>query len=934
MKENLKSRFMPIIISVMITVSMSTIAVQAEPLSEPAGSDAVPTETGLKNAAVNDDLCDNALLQANSILAASTDNDAGNNEDALRQANAALVEAAINEALNDNASDKTAGSSYETVTESGKAAQADALPELCADTESGHEYEPISTSESASDELKDLFTTIDLMDATIDELQDEMTAGHLTSEKLTQMYIDRINAYDENLKLNSIISINADALSDAQTLDEERSNGIVRGPLHGIPVIVKANYDVSGMATSAGSNALANMISPDDLFTVKKLRDAGAVILAQSNMSEFAVSAIDSKSTLGGTVRNAYDTSKTPAGSSGGTAVAVTSNFAAAGLGTDTGGSIRNPAAFSNLYGIRPSKGLTSISGVFPLGVPRDTTGPLSRTAEDAALILQTMSGTDDKDDYTIEADADAIVGDGFTGSLTKYALKGKRIGYLSNSFYYETTSYDDEGNEDIDIQYPDEKVQAMMKKAMANMIKAGAVFVDLSEYITPDMIQSYYFGASESTSEYDINKYLFEKGDAAPYKTMKAIVSSGKDVMYSNMYVSPEILADSFEETEDPYTEKMEDFSRVPSWNTTLKGRSEVSNIMKEQNIDAIIYMNFYDAVPDLPVSSIDTGTSYAMIFGPALGLPEISIPMGFSDPGSDYTMEMPLGINLFADFGEDKTLMEIAYAYEQQAGSYIRRMPAITPALEDQTLNDFLDKLMDKAYSIDYTKYNAKPEGKVQLMLNAYEKAKNVNAKDPYEVYEAASTLASAYDKVMTSLEDSGMAPVKTDLSKCQITLSTTKYTYNGLAKKPSVFVKNGSTALSAGADYSINYSNNTDVGTASVVITGKGDYSGTVRKSFTIIPKGTSLSKATAAKKAFKVLWKKQAAQTTGYEIRCSTKKNFKSGVKTVKVTSNNTTSRTIKKLSAKKTYYIRIRTYKTINGQTYYSAWSGTKKVKTR
>ena len=190
---------------------------------------------------------------------------------------------------------------------------------------------------NASRKLEDLFTTVDLMDATITELQEEMTAGHLTSVQLTEMYIDRIRAYDEKLKLNSIISINPAALSDAAALDQERAEGKSRGPLHGIPIVVKANYDVAGMATSAGSNALAGMIASEDSFVVKRLKEAGAVILAQANMSEYATSGTDSRSTLGGVVHNAYDQTKTPAGSSGGTAVAVTCNFAAAGLGTDTG---------------------------------------------------------------------------------------------------------------------------------------------------------------------------------------------------------------------------------------------------------------------------------------------------------------------------------------------------------------------------------------------------------------------------------------------------------------------------------------------------------------------------------------------------------------------------------------------------------------------
>ena len=675
-------------------------------------------------------------------------------------------------------------------------------------------YAEAAVSEAtAAQQLEDIFTTIDLMDATIADLQAEMTAGHVTSEQLTQMYIDRIKAYDEKLKLNSIISINPAALKDAATLDAERKEGKVRGPLHGIPIVVKANYDVAGMATSAGSNALANMIASEDSFVVKKLREAGAVILAQANMSEFAFSASDSKSTLGGMVHNAYDGSKSSAGSSGGTAVAVTCNFAAAGLGTDTGGSIRNPSSFSNLYGIRPSKGITSISGVVPLLASRDTTGPMARTAEDMALILETMAGTDPADDFTVEADADALVGDGYMDSLSKDSLKGMRIGYLDYSFCYpyaeypeeeaggdetgndetgndetgndetgndetgnEETGNDKTGNEEtgeeedpgyvIKYRYPDAKLSAMTNRTLANLRKAGAEIVDLSDILPADVYYSYYIGATGDTMEYDLNKYLYEKGDAATYKTMKDILKSGKDISYTYLnqgIEDPNALADSFEETENPYTTEIDSFMRLDTWETALEGRAYITEVLAENNIDAVMYLPYYDAVPDLPITDNwePNAIGYDYIFGPAMGLPEISMPMGFSDAGGEYTSEMPLGLYLFSGFGNEKTLMQIAYAYEQQAGENIRRMPESTPALPDANLNAFLEDLMDKVYSIDYSMYNTKPEGKVQLMLNAYERAKTVNTGDPYAVYDAAKALARAYDNVIAALAASGVNP-----------------------------------------------------------------------------------------------------------------------------------------------------------------------------
>ena len=617
------------------------------------------------------------------------------------------------------------------------------------------------TEATASKELEDLFTTIDLMDATIQDLQEEMTEGHVTSAQLTQMYIDRIKAYDEKLKLNSIISINPAALSDAEALDEERESGSVRGPLHGIPIVVKANYDVAGMATSAGSNALADMVVTEDSFAVKKLRDAGAVILAQANMSEFASSAVNSRSTLGGYVHNAYDGSKTPAGSSGGTAVAVTCNFAAAGLGTDTGGSIRNPSSFSNLYGLRPSKGLTSISGIVPLCASRDTAGPMARTAADMTLLLETIAGTDTGDDFTVEAGADTFLGDGYMDSLSADGLKGMRIGFLENSFSYTVI---DEENDYYVFDIPDEKISAMVNKTRANLRKAGAVFIDMSRYITDDMLYELSECTDEETFEYDLNKYLHEKGDLAPFKTLKEIYLSGNGVNYSNLFEDEEELTDSFEETSDPYSEYGE-YRRVPSWGATLEAREVISKILKEHDIDAVMYLSFFDIPPDQsrPASGLKNDASYDRVFGPGLGFPDLSLPMGFSDTNSEYTNEMPLGMNFIADFGNDETLMQIAYAYEQQAGEYIRKMPERTPALKDKDLNAFLEDLMNKVYSIDYSKYNEKPIGKVKLMLNACEKANNADRKDPYQTYEAARELARTYDNVMTDLEASGSAQNK---------------------------------------------------------------------------------------------------------------------------------------------------------------------------
>ena len=606
---------------------------------------------------------------------------------------------------------------------------------------------------AASDELEKIFTTIDLMDATIADLQAEMEEGNVTSEQLAQMYIDRIEAYDEKLELNSIIAINPTALDDARALDQERAEGNVRGPLHGIPIVVKANIDVQGLATSAGANILADMVATEDSFVVKKLKDAGAVILAQANMSEFAYAAESSRSTLGGYVHNPYDLSRTPGGSSGGSAVAVTCNFAAAGLGTDTGGSIRNPASFNNLYGTRPSKGLTSINGVFPLKAYKDTVGPLARTAEDMALLLETIAGSDEGDDYTLEANADALVGDGYTESLTDDSLKGVRIGYLSNSFDYTLISE----NEYI-YNYPKEYVKPMLNETIANLTKAGAELVSLKEILTNEMIEDFYENLEEITFEYDVNKYLSQKGSSAKYKTVKELKdtdSGGIMHMYLNWAtIGYDDFAETFEETKNPYSKTIGSYQRLGDWKLALKGREMVSKILEENNIDAVVYLHMFDIpVEESDMAKLDTNDAeYDTIFSCKMGLPEISLPMGFSVKVNKKSVEMPLGLSIFADFGQEEKLMKIAYAYEQQAGDIIRRIPDSVPALKDEALNEYLTDLIDKACVIGSSKYKDKFAGKVQLMMSACENAMDVDMDDPYAVYDAAKKLAEAYDSVMS--------------------------------------------------------------------------------------------------------------------------------------------------------------------------------------
>ncbi len=645
-----------------------------------------------------------------------------------------------------------------------------------------------SEGKGAAEQLEDIFTTIDLQSATIEDLKREMEEGKLTSEMLTRMYLDRIEAYDRSGDLNSVIWINENAIEEAKALDRERAQGKVRGKLHGIPIIVKDNYNVEGMPTAAGSVALADLMAKEDAGTVKKLKEAGALIIGKANMSEFAFSAVDSQSTLGGDAHNAYDNKRSAAGSSGGTATAVRSNFAAAGLGTDTGGSIRNPSSWSGLFGIRPSKGLTSIGGVIPLMAARDTTGPMAKTAEDLSIVLEAMAGCDENDDYTLEAKGDELLGEGYSKDLSEASLKGKRIAFLSSSFDYKSLSVNklnevvekhrseftdglrtmfSEPFTEKDI-YPSQslttEVNALTRRARADMRKAGAEFVDLSGFISDEETTIFKFYNGASTMEYDVNVFLDRYAGDYRIKTFKDILKTGENVGYMSF------LKEGLEQPQDISIYKdifvKEDYGeygyikygdegylRPDDWRLVLKERKRISQILEDNDIDAIMYVYFESpAFLNNSFSMIRNPSPYERAFGPALGFPDINIPIGFATPIDGETdKKFPLGIGLIGRYGGEKELLEIAAAYEREAGASIRKEPESTPALRDERLNSFLDALMEKACSLDPGKYGGSVASGYRKLQYAYNKALSADYSDPYSVYNAASELSEAYDRVI---------------------------------------------------------------------------------------------------------------------------------------------------------------------------------------
>lgn len=349
---------------------------------------------------------------------------------------------------------------------------------------------------------------VTVAERSIVELQEMMVSGEATAVAITQAYLDRIAAYDQQGPvINAMVWLNPNALSDAEALDRERAERGPRGPLHGIPIILKDNYDTPEMPTAAGTLALANNYAPDDAFQVARLRDAGAIILGKANMHELA-SGITTISSMGGQTRNPYDLSRNPGGSSGGTGAAIAASFAAVGWGSDTCGSIRIPAAQNDLVGLRPTKGLSSIDGIIPLAATQDVGGPLARTVRDLAISLDATVGADPNDPATAILTGREVPR--FVDSLDEDALRGARIGILEAYFG----------------EAPEEAAAArLVRAAIEEMVGLGADTVtveipDLDSLIAGSGVIGY-------ETKWDLIDYFAQTPDA-PVTSLGEILESG----------------------------------------------------------------------------------------------------------------------------------------------------------------------------------------------------------------------------------------------------------------------------------------------------------------------------------------------------------------------------------------------------------------------
>lgn len=478
----------------------------------------------------------------------------------------------------------------------------------------------------------------DFSEADIADLHDHLQRGEVRSEELVDWYINRIETIDRSgPSLNSIIEINPDALSIARALDDEWRLSGPRGPMHGIPVVLKANIDTADqMYTSAGSLALAEHVPQSDAFLVKRLRDAGAVILGKANLSEWAnfrsTRSSSGWSSVGGQTLNPYDTRRTPCGSSSGSAVAVAANLVTVSIGTETDGSIVCPASINGIVGIKPTLGLISRSGIIPIAHSQDTAGPMGRNVRDAAILLTAMTGIDPEDPATLDAE----VHHNYSANLTADALNGKRIGVVRNWY--------GEGD------HP--RVDSTYDSSVDSLRKAGAVIVDYISLESDGMRDAEYEVLLYEFRN-DLNQYLEKSG--APVDNLTALIAYNRANAETVMpFFEQEVFLQAENKgplTEEAYLEALEVSKQ--------QARSAIDSAMQEHELDALV------APSNGPAWMIDhvNGDNFSVgssSWAAISGYPSITVPAGFADG-------LPLGISFISKPWNEKQLIEIAYAFEQ---------------------------------------------------------------------------------------------------------------------------------------------------------------------------------------------------------------------------------------------------------------------------
>lgn len=475
-------------------------------------------------------------------------------------------------------------------------------------------------------------------EADIADLQARMTRGELDSATLVQAYLDRIARIDRaGPTLNAVIELNPDARKDAARLDAERRAGQVRGPLHGIPLLLKDNIDATPMANSAGSLALADFRPRQDAFLVRRLRQAGAVILGKTNLSEWAnfrsTHSSSGWSARGGQTRNPYALDRNPCGSSSGTGAAVSANLAVAGVGTETDGSIVCPAAVNGLVGLKPTVGLVSRDGIIPISFSQDTAGPMARSVADAAALLSAMAGRDPADPATATRPGQAV--HDYAARLDPQGLRGARIGLLH-------TRLDDR---------PD--IAAAMRSAVQVLRDAGATVVD-TRIPTEGQWEAAEMQVLLTEFKTGLERYLASHD--APVRTLAELIAFNRSHAAQEM---PHFGQELFEQAQATNGPGDSAYIAARTQARRLAGPAGIDAALQADRLDALIVPTTGPAWPTDPVHGDDfPGAGYGA--AAVAGYPSLSVPMGSSDG-------LPLGLLFVGTAWSEPRLIELAYAYEQ---------------------------------------------------------------------------------------------------------------------------------------------------------------------------------------------------------------------------------------------------------------------------
>jgi len=486
-----------------------------------------------------------------------------------------------------------------------------------------------------------------LEQATVAGVHRAFRSGALTAVKLVEMCLERIEAYDrKGPRLNAVITVNPKARKEAARLDAKFRKTGPAGPLHGIPVLLKDNVNTKDMPTTGGSKSLEGYVPPKDAFITKRLRDAGAILLAKANLHEFAVWGETVSSMLGQTL-NPYDLTRTPGGSSGGTGAGLAAGYGILGIGTDTVNSIRSPASACSLVGIRPTIGLVSRDGIIPYSFTQDAAGPMARTVADAAAMLGVLAGYDPGDPAT--AWSIGHVEKNYTRHLRKDGLRGKRIGILRSFF----------GTRPVH-----EEVNAVSRKAIADCRRLGAAMVELS---TPDL-DSGAIVSDISVHLYDLrpdlDSYLGDPKAGTPVKSLGAIIASGK----YHPGIEKNIMEAMALQRDAAYFERLAKRAKL---------QERVMALMAGKRLDALVFPHQKRPVVPVGESQVERNGS----LGSVTGFPSIVVPGGFTRPTETAAIGVPVGIEFLGRPWTEGLLIEIGYAYEQ--GTKNRRPPVTTPKL-----------------------------------------------------------------------------------------------------------------------------------------------------------------------------------------------------------------------------------------------------------